>query len=889
MLDLPVSTNRDRLQPMTSQRTLVQAASATVVALVICLLPLSPIYATNSDEASSKPNIVFIITDDQGYGDVRFHGNTMIQTPTIDSLAKQSLRLTNFHVEPTCAETRAALMSGQFPLRVGVWHTIMGRSILSPDAVTMPQLFQAAGYRTGMFGKWHLGDNYPYRPQDRGFEVTLHHGGGGVGQTPDVWGNDYFDDVYWSSSELRPVRGYCTDVFFEAAMQFISQEKDQPFFCYLATNAPHGPYLVDESYKKPYLEQGVAEPMASFYGMITNIDDNLSRLLALLDEQQLARETIVVFMTDNGTAAGYRPRAQQADSPWSGFNAGMRGTKGQQYDGGHRVPCFIRFPDGRHADEQFGSLTAHVDLLPTLASLCDVDTSDAGHLDGHDLGPFIAGEADVEPRTLIVQSHRVEAPRKWIKSATMTDSWRLIDGRQLYAIDRDPGQQRDVAADHPDVVRRLRAAYEDWWSDCAPAPEEYSRIPLGHPAAERVCLTAHDWHGPTPPWNQRAINNAPKTNGYWEIRVEQDGAYQFLLSRRPLEEPAPLGCEQVSLQIGSQAKTIAVDPSSVLAPITLQLETGDYRLSSRLLGDGLGNTGAFYVYAHYLGQATPDEKSLPDWLMPGDRVAWLGGTLIERTQEFGTLEAEWLARAPLAGLTFCNLGWSGDDIRGRARAVFGAPEEGKARREKDLATAAPSLVVIAYGMSEALGDAISETTFREELSALIDAQQAAGRRAVVCRIPGLELDSLTASTGVSWKKILPHYQNRRQQLNRVIDQVAGSDVEIAVIDLPDLKTSWFESAQYLSGSGYAQWNRDWAESVLGPVRPVASDCIGPLSVLSREANRLFFEMHRPQNETYLYLFRKHEQGNNSVEPFQNRPLLAERQLKMLFMAARGEE
>ncbi len=257
---------------------------------------------------ASPPNVVLVITDDQGYGDIGFHGNQEIQTPTLDSLARSSLRLTNFHVEPTCAETRAALLTGQYSLRGGVWHTVMGRSILRPSSITMAQLFKNAGYRTGMFGKWHLGDNYPYRPQDRGFDVTLHHGGGGVAQVPDVWGNDYFDDVYWSGDKLQPARGYCTDVFFDAAKKFIAADSQRPFFCYLATNAPHSPYNVADSYKKPYLDKGIEEPRASFYGMITNIDDNLSKLLAQLDQQGIADDTIVIFMTDNGTAAGYVAR-----------------------------------------------------------------------------------------------------------------------------------------------------------------------------------------------------------------------------------------------------------------------------------------------------------------------------------------------------------------------------------------------------------------------------------------------------------------------------------------------------------------------------------------------------------------------------------------------------
>ncbi|MCA9192552.1 MAG: sulfatase-like hydrolase/transferase [Planctomycetales bacterium] len=841
---------------------------------------------------AKTPNVLLVITDDQGYGDVGFHGNSMIHTPTMDSLARQSLRLTNFHVEPTCAETRSALMSGQFPLRVGVWHTIMGRSIMRADAVTMPQVFRQAGYRTGMFGKWHLGDNYPYRPQDRGFDVTLNHGGGGVGQTPDTWGNHYFDDVYLSAGELTPVRGYCTDVFFDAAKQFITTKSDKPFFCYLATNAPHGPYNVADSYKQPYLDQGVSEPMASFYGMITNIDDNLAKLLRLLDERQLSRDTVVVFMTDNGTAAGYRVGRNEAgpESKWNGYNAGMRGTKGQQYEGGHRVPCFIRFPDGRFAGRDYSALSAHVDLLPTLAAACGIGTSPTTHLDGINLLPLVES-LQSSSRTLVVQSHRVEAPVQWTKSAVMTDNWRLVDGAELYSMADDPGQETDLANTHPQVVDQLRQAYLKWWDDCRPDSSQYSRIPLGDPAAPQAFLTGHDWHGPAPPWNQRMIASAPATNGSWEVTVVQPGRYQILLARQPLEEPRALNCSQVEVSLNDIKVSVSTDPKAVLAPVTVQLQPGDYRLSSRLIGSEHGDrdVGAFYAYVHFLGRGRDLQISAPSWLRPGDRIAWLGGTLIERAQANGAMEAELLARAPEMALSFCNLGWSGDDVTGQARAVFGTPEEGKQRRMKDLELAAPSVVVVAYGMSEALSDEMTVEQFREQLAELINALQSSQRRVVLCHPPKLKLTTEHQTEGIPWKQVTNHYASRQVEFAAVVDQLATTLAEpgepLAVLQLPDIETGWFESAQYLSQIGYRNWTNRLASGLLGDLAAGNSERVERLSELSRDAHHSFFEMHRPQNETYLYLFRKHEQGNNGVEPFQYRPLLSATQIHMLQVAA----
>src|SRR5262245_5713972 len=210
-------------------------------------------------DAPRPPNVVVILTDDQGYGDLSCHGNTVLKTPNLDRLHGRSVRLTNFHVDPTCSPTRAALMTGRYSSRTGVWHTIMGRSILRRDEVTLAELFARAGYRTGIFGKWHLGDNFPYRPQDRGFHDCVVHGGGGVGQTPDFWGNRYFDDTYLENGRPRRFAGYCTDVFFDQALAFLDRHKARPFFLYLATNAPHAPYRVPERYRQVYRKLGVPE------------------------------------------------------------------------------------------------------------------------------------------------------------------------------------------------------------------------------------------------------------------------------------------------------------------------------------------------------------------------------------------------------------------------------------------------------------------------------------------------------------------------------------------------------------------------------------------------------------------------------------------------------
>ncbi|MHC4993820.1 MAG: arylsulfatase, partial [Planctomycetota bacterium] len=321
----------------------------------VCILAVSIAHA-------QPPNVILILTDDQGYGDMACHGNPDIQTPNIDLLHDQSVRLTNFHVDPTCSPTRAALMSGQYATRVGVWLTYMGRHRLRADQPTLANYFQDSGYRTAVFGKWHLGDNYPFRPSDRGFDESLVHGGGVVGEAPDHWGNNYYDDTYLRNNRLEQVEGYCTDVWFSEAMRFIddttratptTRAGDRPFFVYLPTNAPHGPYHVPARYVKPYTGAGLPESRARFYACITSVDENIGRLRRHLQQRGLADNTLVIFMTDNGTAGGAGFRSNHPEIPdkygWvtTGYNAQMRGKKGTPYEGGHRAACFIHWPDGK--------------------------------------------------------------------------------------------------------------------------------------------------------------------------------------------------------------------------------------------------------------------------------------------------------------------------------------------------------------------------------------------------------------------------------------------------------------------------------------------------------------------------------------------------------------
>ena len=573
--------------------------------------------------AADKPNVVLIITDDQGYGDLSCHGNPVLKTPAIDQLASESVRLLDYHVAPTCSPTRAALQTGHWTNRTGVWHTIMGRSMLRENEVTIGQVFKDAGYATGMFGKWHLGDNYPFRPEDRGYTEVMRHGGGGVGQTPDYWDNAYFDGSYFHNSKPEAVKGFCTDVFFDYAKRFITKQAKakKPFFAYISTNAPHGPMHSPESFSAPYKTLNTG--LANFLGMIANIDHNVGRMRKFLDKQGLTENTIFIFTTDNGTSSGAGV-----------FNAGMRGRKGSEYDGGHRVPFFMHWPNGGfNSGREVAPITAHVDVLPTLIDLCGISSPQGVKFDGRSIRPLLDNKASLEngtwpDRILVTDSQRVKDPIKWRKSAVMTSQWRLNNGKELYDIKADPGQENNVAAANPAVMRRLTEFYDRWWTELEPTFKQDCAIYLGHPAENPATLTSHDWitTGSTP-WNHSHIRNAVTgegNTGFWNVNVVEAGEYEIRLRRWPQEAgdaisaglPAgkdvpgvqpfrarpgkAFAAAKATIQIGDEKAEQPVGDDAVESVFRMKLNAGRTRLSARFHSSEGKWIGAYYAYVRKL-------------------------------------------------------------------------------------------------------------------------------------------------------------------------------------------------------------------------------------------------------------------------------------------------
>jgi arylsulfatase A-like enzyme len=576
----------------------------------------------------TKPNVIFVITDDQGYGDLGCTGNPVIQTPNIDAFYNESVRITNFHVGPTCAPTRAGLMTGHYANSTGVWHTIGGRSLLRQNEWTIASAFKENGYRTGIFGKWHLGDAYPYRPMDRGFEQSAVHGGGGISQTPDYWGNDYFDDTYFVNGAPQPFQGYCTDVFFREAMRFIEDNKDRPFLCYVPTNAPHVPLNVEQRYVDLYVGK-VPEKRARFYGMITNIDENFGLLRNKLRELGLEENTILIFMTDNGSAGG--ASVTREGFVTDGYNAGLRGLKNSPYDGGHRVPFFIRWPEGslRHG-EDIGEITANVDFMPTILDLCGIEVPEVRSFHGKSLKPLLSGQCEEwEERALVTDSQRLTNPVKWRQSAVMTNRWRLINGSELYDAEKDREQRLNIADLHPEVVQQLCDEYEKWWEIVSTQFDEEIPMVIGAEGQGETCLTCHDWRNENCdlPHHQGMIRQGKLSNGYWEVEIGQDGEYLFEIRRWPREAGHPIAAgidgddiewnkdgvdenirnyytggislpvNHAKLRIGECELSRKIEAVNANVSFQVTLKEGPAHLQTWLT-DELGlSVGAYYVYA----------------------------------------------------------------------------------------------------------------------------------------------------------------------------------------------------------------------------------------------------------------------------------------------------
>tara|TARA_A100001015_G_scaffold52031_1_gene57138 strand:- start:1669 stop:3507 length:1839 start_codon:yes stop_codon:yes gene_type:complete len=586
----------------------------------------------DDETTGSQPNIILVITDDQGSGDIGIN-NQLIKTPVLDELAKKSVQFTNFHVDPTCSPTRAALMTGKYSINAGVWHTVMGRHMLASKHLTVAEALKDAGYKTAMIGKWHLGDNYPFRPQDQGFDHVLMHGGGGVGQSPDYWGNTQFDDSYYLNGSAKAYEGYATDIWFDEAISYVKrfESKSDPFFLYISTNAPHVPYRAPKSFVDQYLEVGLPQDMATFYAMITNIDSNIGRLIARTEAAGILDNTIFIFMTDNGSSLAMQTDGEplsilsdellaRLNMSSNSLNLSMRGGKNSVYEGGHRVPFFIKFPEkDRVTPRTIDGLTAHIDVMPTLLELVNLEYSSTD-FDGISLAETLLFNEGVPDRTLVITNQRVLNPTSKMPFAVMQNDWRYVKSSQkedfeLFNVSSDPGQTLNVIDEYPEIADNLAEIYKRWWESISDTGFETTRIILGSDHENPSRITGHDWHveitSNSPWWPGFDHNKDRWSSGWvgkeeayagapWQVFFSDDGRYTFDLYLHDKPAKKPVRKEFAHLKLNDRVLTKRISDGDTHVSFETDATQGKSQIMA-WFDDGDGQAiPAFFLYVEKL-------------------------------------------------------------------------------------------------------------------------------------------------------------------------------------------------------------------------------------------------------------------------------------------------
>ncbi len=521
---------------------------------------------------SQRPNVLVVLTDDQGFGDCSFYGHPFLKTPHMDAIATEGISFEQFHVTPMCAPTRGAFFSGVHPLRNMALSTVDGRHSLRPDITCMPQAFADAGYRTGLFGKWHLGRNWPNRPQDKGFAQFRGHYGFGTTGISCHWNCDYQDP--WLVDEqgaFTQAQGFCTDVFFNQCMDWIG-DNDDPFYAVIATNAPHFPFWAPHDLTEKYKDTDNPE----FFAMMENLDDNLGRMDSFLKDRSILENTIVLFFTDNGPVGGR-----------STYTAGLRGGKGTPWEGGHNVPLFVRYPNGGvDGGRVVKGLVTVEDLYPTLLEFCDVAAPENAEFDGMSVCAAMCGdEEQVKDRRLVVQIDRGSITPK--SACIMWKDWRIVWSDSLYNVANDRHQDHQIAAEHPDVFYDMWSNYQQWFGPLHGPAEETLPEHIGGEQELVILDSSHAKGGTDGQGGVRTANQKRgKLQGPWLIEAHRSGTYQITLRRWPKESGLKLteGCPPFATKLSGPP-----EPEGVAIPIAKGLlDVDGYQHQSAIDDDPCG-------------------------------------------------------------------------------------------------------------------------------------------------------------------------------------------------------------------------------------------------------------------------------------------------------------
>lgn len=590
---------------------------------------LPAIAMSQDSDGFERPNVILIVTDDQGIGDFGVMGNSVFETPAIDAFTKQCASMNTFYVSPVCSPTRASLMTGRYNQRTRCIDTWVGRSMMEPEEVTVAELLSQSGYATGIFGKWHLGDCYPMRPQDQGFDEVLVHRGGGLAQPSEPRENRrrYTNPILFHNGTQIQTEGFCTDVYFDAAMGFIekSQAEDRNFFVYLATNAPHGPFHdVPEVLRIHYSNQDLSsimvdppsspdalasqqDKLARIGAMVTNIDQNMKRLLARLDQLGIADDTLIVFMVDNG------PNSRR-------YVGERRGMKSEVFEGGIRSPFWLRWPARVESGRSSNRVAAHIDVMPTILDACHVDLPADVKIDGRSILPLLTQVNPTWPdRNLVIQTHRGDIPKRYHHFMIRDDRYKLLHASgfgkeafvgkpqfKLYDIILDPGESNDLLKENPEVVARLTKAYDVWFDDVSTTRENNfapPRIHIGSPHENPTVLTRQDWRGGK--WSRHSV-------GFWELHVAQTGSYEIEVLFDAAKTKEHLTVEFVDVSV-VDAKQQAGRFSGIVEAgadrLTLEIELveGDFQLHAVLVSDDGIEEGRRGIYQAIVKRVTRGE------------------------------------------------------------------------------------------------------------------------------------------------------------------------------------------------------------------------------------------------------------------------------------------
>lgn len=549
------------------------------ISRIIFLLIL---FISCTKQVEQKPNIILIITDDQGYGDIGYNGNPHIKTPNLDLLATNSMRFNNFYVSPVCAPTRSSLLTGRYSLRTGVTDTYNGGAMMSNDETTLAEILKENNYQTGIFGKWHLGDNYPFRPTDQGFHESLIHLSGGIGQVGDFTnyykGNrSYFDPILWHNNEQKKYEGYCSDIFTDEAIKFIEENKSNQFFCYLSFNAPHTPLQVPDKYYDLYknvdpsvisesekismTEKNVLDAKR-IYGMVTNIDDNVGKLVSKLKELNIDQNTILIFMTDNGP--------QQFR-----YVSNLRGLKSSVYNGGIKVPFYLSYPKIHDAGLDIDNFSAHIDVLPSLLDLCDIETPKNIKIDGKNFlnksreeRSFFSYWTRKSPE--LYQNMSLNKGKYKLVGNTNYDS--PIEDFELFDIDRDPYEIENLIDNRKELATEMKIEMDNIYNELINSNNIINkpRIIIGSEFENPSFLNRNDASGQRGIWAQNEIF------GFWRTKVYK-GKYNFRFKFNNLN----LTSGQMVIEVGNQvfSKKVEVDDNGYALMENIDLNEGEFDLT----------------------------------------------------------------------------------------------------------------------------------------------------------------------------------------------------------------------------------------------------------------------------------------------------------------------